>query len=304
MRTRCYQPSDFRPVFKLINAAAETDRTRRISEQALRSELASPAAYEETAVAVDSSGNPVGFSWWEVSDEPARVGVQGWVHPQYRGQGAGSALLEAVETYARQRFNVPVNVMMRTYDDIPDAQALAQSSGYSQVRKFYVMHTSLVGQTYERPIPPGIEIRAFQSAELEQLVAADNDIFAEHWGTLPRSVEMWRHHMIELRQHDPTLWLIAWAGDRIVGECLCNASQEAGPTDGWVSVVGVRKDWRGTGVAQAVMAQGLTALQWTGYTSASLYVDAENIAAFRLYRSLGMEVTRTRLHYAKTITTG
>jgi mycothiol synthase len=107
--------------------------------------------------------------------------------------------------------------------------------------------------------------------------------------------------MVERRPHDPKLWTIAWAGDRVIGECLCHTSMVGGPNDGWVSIVGVQREWRGRGLGRALLARGLQKLQEVGFETASLNVDAENSAAINLYRSLGMDVLRTRLHFAKTI---
>jgi ribosomal protein S18 acetylase RimI-like enzyme len=154
--------------------------------------------------------------------------------------------------------------------------------------------------------PPGIVLRAFRRDDLEPLVDANNAIFAEHWGSAPRTVDSWRRDMIERRPHDPALWIVASTPERegasqLVAECLSHASREGGPEDAWVSLVGVRREWRGRGLGRAVLAHGLRTLRDAGYATASLHVDAENTSAVNLYRSLGMDVTRTRLHFEKIV---
>src|SRR5262249_46891542 len=145
--------------------------------------------------------------------------------------------------------------------------------------------------------PDEVTLRAFQPGDLEKLVAADNAFFANHGGLQAESVESWKRRMLEGRPHDAALWIIAWAGNQVVGECLCNASQQDGPHDGWVSTLGVAPEWRRRGLGRAIMVQGLHVLQEKGFQTASLHVDADNTPALRLYRSLDMEIARTHVHF-------
>ncbi len=149
-------------------------------------------------------------------------------------------------------------------------------------------------------------MKPFSGPELEKLVEADNLFFKDHWGSQPVSVEVWRRRQIETRPHDPALWVIAWAADRhgdpqIVGECLGRASEQGGPHDGWIGIVGVHPDWRGRGLGRAVLVRGLRTLQRAGFERASLHVAAENDPALKLYRSQGMEAVRTRHFFRKVI---
>lgn len=299
MIIRPYGKEDFLAVFSLINACAEADRTRHVTREGLAVSLDS-ANPEETALITAYDGTLYAFAWWEAPTAHV-LKVEGWVFPEARRRGLGKALMRAAETYAQQRLG-GAQINTRTYEDLKDAVRLFQGRGYTLTRRFYQMRGELTAdRDFNLPVPETITFRAFDREHLDNLVEADNEIFSEHWGSYPRSVTEWEKHMFGERQHDPSLWVIAWHGDQIIGECLCGPSRDGGPEDGWVTIVGVRRSWRGRGLGRVLLAHGMKNLRDHGFKTASLHVDADNDAAVNLYRSLEMDVVRTRLHFGKYI---
>jgi mycothiol synthase len=301
---RNYRPEDHAATLALIQAAAQHDHTKKLNEQGFRNVWQrSPAAtrYEQAALVTDRDGMALGFCWWNAVTAE-HLAMDGWVHPRCRRRGVGTALLTAVDAYARRVGSGEIRITGRCYADIPGVQELYRLKGYSQVREFYTMAVTLTDHEFEAEIPPGIRLGTFASGNLEPLVEADNEFFAEHWGSQPRDLNTWREAMMVQRPYDPQLWTLAWDEDRIVGECLSHASLTDGPEDGHVAIVGVHREWRGQGLGRALLAQGLTRLREAGYKTARLSVDSENSAAVNLYRSLGMDVVRSILHFAKTVT--
>ncbi len=302
---RRYQPSDLWQAVDVINTAADADRIRRLlpahlQRMVMPDGVSTGSNSTPAAVATVDQDRVAGFIWWE-TDSPAARRFEGWVHPAWRRKGVGTALLTAVESFARERRQIPVTLYGRTYSDVPGAEVLFRRREYAEVRRFYMMSTPLLGRQFAADVPPGITLRMFRPDDLAALVEADNEIFAQHWGSHARTVAQWKRAMMETRPHDPALWVLAWDGDRIVGECLCHLSREGSPQDAWVSIVGVRREWRGRGLGQAVLAQGLRTLQRAGFHTAGLHVDTENTSAIRLYQRMGLTVARTRLHFAKTV---
>lgn len=303
MIVRTYDPSYFGAVLALIEAASDHDRTQRVSDGALRSvtfalNLSGQHPYETTAL-VFLEKYLAGFAWWERS-APHQIKFDGWVHPAHRRKGAGTALLVAVERYAREQIH-GATIQSRNYEDIPGVAEMFARRGFALARRFHVMTTTLTGRTFHVQPPPGVCFRTFERENLDALVEADNQFFVGHWGSEPRSVNSWARNMLEMRPHDPALWVIGWQGNEIVAECLCHLSREAGPKDGWVSTLGVHPAWRGRGLGRAILIAGLQKLQEAGYETASLNVDSENISAVNLYRSVEMDVARTRLHFSKLV---
>jgi mycothiol synthase len=302
IKVRPYRAADLSAALEVINAAAQADHTRRITEAVFRRAWAGPTYYDRAAVAFADTDRPAGFIWWD-RDQSQSWRLEGWVHPACRRRGVGTALLIAAESAARAQEALPITLTGRVYSDIPGGETLFRQRGYSEVRRFYLMSLSLAGRRF-MPVeaaPPGVTLRTFQEQDLAALVEADNAIFAGHWGSHARTVQAWRREMQESRPYDPSLWLLAWENDRVVGECLCHQSREAGPTDAWISILGVQADWRGRGLGRTLLVQGLHLLQRAGFTSASLHVDAENAPALSLYGSVGMEIARTRVHFARQI---
>ena len=76
-----------------------------------------------------------------------------------------------------------------------------------------------------------------------------------------------------------------------------NARYEAddevtGRREGWIMTLGTLAEWRGRGVASALIIASLTAFADVGFTHGALGVDGDSpTGAGRLYRSLGFQVT-------------
>jgi mycothiol synthase len=298
MHTRPYRPSDFDAAFAVIDLANRVNQTWRENPDQLRQQLADSSDLFGCILVEGEQNTLVGVITWQ------RTGtdyyIDGWVHPKHNGTGVGTALLRAMEHEVRKRFK-RASISTRTLANIPGVESLFTGEGYHIVRRFYVMTTSLIGRTFDVPLPSGISIRPVSPDHLEALVSADNEIFADHWGWHALPIEEWTRRYIVDRPHDPALWVIAWDEFGIVGECLGHASLVGGPRDGWLAVVGVREAWRGCGLGGAVLARGFQRLQQGGYVTASLSVDTENPPAIGLYRKFGMEIARTRLNFQKII---
>lgn len=294
---RKYKPEDQHAVLALINAAVQADNSRQVSVRGFEAVMNSPEGRDQSALLFSREGELAGFIWWGAS-LAGIVNCEGWVHPDHRRKGYGTALLTAVEAHVRRWLPGGI-IHAKSYDDIAGIEPLFFRKGYHVARRFFRMSTGLIGRTFSIPDVAGVTFRTFSREDLEPLVDADNDMFSTHWGSTYRSVTAWRQEMIETRHHDPKLWIIAWEGDTIAAECLCHASRDGGPKEGWVSALGVRAAYRGRGLGRAMLLMGMAALQQADYHTVSLHVDADNNTAVNLYRSVEMDVIRTRVHYSK-----
>jgi mycothiol synthase len=311
MIIRSYRPTDLDAVIDLIAAAAKQDRTRPLTPEAFERTWAGYAptpdqvTYEESAVVTERSGALQGFAWWAVESAAEADGVklrlEGWVAPIWRRRGVGTALLTAFDAYARENVRGVARLLGRGFADVPGLEALFRLKGFTLARTFYTMRGPLQGRVFTADIPAGVTLRAFSTGDLDQLVDADNAIFQDHWGAKFRSVERFRLQLIETIPHNPRLWVLAWANDKLVGECLCHAGVGEPPNEGNIAHLGVMREYRGRGLGRALLAAGMQRLADLGFDHATLAVDAENPHAVNLYRSLGMDVIRERLHFEKII---
>src|SRR6476646_10816920 len=138
MSTRPYSAADFEAVFAVIEAATQANHTWREDPVQLRAQLAHSGDLSGCMLALDDRHRLTGLITWQCTGTDYLI--EGWVHPEHSGKGAGTALLHAVEHEARQRFK-RATISTRTLADVPDVESLYTSQGYKVVRRFYVMTT-------------------------------------------------------------------------------------------------------------------------------------------------------------------
>ena len=84
---------------------------------------------------------------------------------------------------------------------------------------------------------------------------------------------------------------VAVSNGMIVGYALCEDRYRGDATIGHISTLGVRRLYRGRGIATALLSTVLSTFQEAGYTAARLGVDADSpTGATRLYEKAGMAV--------------
>ncbi|HUP27415.1 MAG TPA: GNAT family N-acetyltransferase, partial [Chloroflexia bacterium] len=103
------------------------------------------------------------------------------------------------------------------------------------------------------------------------------------------------------------LWKVAWEGDQVAG-MVRNFIDEAANKRfnrkrGWTENISVRRQWRKTGVAKALIAASFRMHKELGMTEAALGVDSENPnGARQLYESMGFKTVKTFTAYRKAMT--
>jgi ribosomal protein S18 acetylase RimI-like enzyme len=135
--------------------------------------------------------------------------------------------------------------------------------------------------------PDGIAIRPYRhDADVRPVYDAIEEAFEDHWGHEPYPLEI---HAEEMGRADPMLAPIATVAGVVVGAAVGRVMEGAG----WIDVVGVRRAWRGRGIAKALLRRAFEGFASLGVTRVLLNVDAESpTGATRLYESLGMHVRR------------
>ena len=140
----------------------------------------------------------------------------------------------------------------------------------------------------------------------ERVRLAHNEAFADHWGSQPQAPEAWRSWFTGGRSFRGGWSFVVRDGDEVAGYAL-SAAHEAdwavwGFTEGWTQVLGVRRPWRGRGVATALLSASMHAFAAAGLDHAGLDVDAENWSgAVSLYTGLGYQVIHRSAFWAKDV---
>ncbi|HEU5440825.1 MAG TPA: GNAT family N-acetyltransferase [Ktedonobacterales bacterium] len=232
----------------------------------------------------------------------------GAVHPDHIGRGLGTYLLRVEETRAREHAvpalpdeKVSLTFWISTFNQ--PALRLAAREGYAPVRRFWRMRLRLDDVPPEPPVwPEGIVPRTFVPGRDEQTVyEALRTAFADHWGAAIPPFDEWLARYVQQEGFDPSLWLIAMAGDAIAGLALCRPYVEMG----WVDDLGVLPAWRHRGLGLALLRAAIAEFWRRGERTVGLGVDAANpTGATRLYERAGMRAYQAWDVYEKVLHEG
>jgi ribosomal protein S18 acetylase RimI-like enzyme len=154
-------------------------------------------------------------------------------------------------------------------------------------------------------LPGGLQLRPVRPEQYQAILQASNEAFADHWGNTTTSWEEFEG-WIKHPDTDTLLWHVAWDGAEIAGMVFGVIPRaenvEYQRRRGMLVNVGVRRPWRGRGLARALLAHAMRALQTRAITEAVLDVDTENTSgALRLYESLGFAPIRRVATYRKEL---
>jgi mycothiol synthase len=242
-------------------------------------------------VAVDGAGTVVGYGQ-VTRDEEDVAASWGVVHPAHRGCGVGAALLDRIEARALELVAGEPGARFRHAVNAGDeaAAALLTARGLRLVRHFWHMCIDLPAEVDAGRPPRGIDILEPRVPDdLRAVHAVLDRAFADHWDHHHEPFDRWAEDRAQGADYDPALWRLAWEDDLLVGALTAVVLEE----NGWVSLLGVRADRRGRGIAAALLRHAFAAFAARGVRSALLAVDAENpTGATALYESVGMSVVK------------
>lgn len=294
-------PSDMPALCELINEGNVYDGLRMaMGVDEVREDVGPPMTdlATDTLGAFDGSAL-VGAIWnqhlpSEVAQQ--RCYVSGTVHPKYRGRGIGCELM----TWGTARGDALLDsgtdelgrfVRAQALDGVHDAHRLMHRFGLTPVRYFDELVITLdeIG-----PIPDVAEISIIpwpteRSAEIREV---KNASFESHWGSAPASEEVWRQTSTGFGARTDLSFVAVDRHNAIVA-LLLSYRYEAddavlGYAQGHIDKVGTLSEWRGRGIASALILTALHRYREIGLTHAALDVDSDSpTGANRLYSAIG-----------------
>ena len=311
LKLRSVQWSDVEAVAQLIYDVCEADgdTTVAVTPEELKLEWQTPGFdLERDAFVVETrDGRIVGFEEFNNRHMHATLETDGYVHPNFTGNGIGTALLRTVEKRAYEEMNLAesdLRVSLRSTIDGRDQAShdLHKKEGYAPLRFHWRMEINLTVPPTSANFPDGIELRPFVKDEHARAVLdAQNESFRDHWGSHAISFEPWELRKFGREDFDPTLWLIAWDGAQIAGFSQNRYRMGIG----WIGTLGVRRPWRKRGLGEALLLHSFGEFYKRGTKTIGLGVDAQNpTGATRLYQKVGMRAVSEFLTYEKELRSG
>ena len=260
---------------------------------------------------VDGQGIAYGRIWWDELAEGIRLfHPYGFLHPDWRGRGIGSAMWDAAEKRAREIAAGHPKEMLKFLQSEPfDTEkalvTLLKSRGYKPARYETHMVRDLSEPFPPSSLPPGFEVRQVKPEHVRPIFEASNEAFRDHWGVRDQSEEEYQSQL-ESPDFHPELWKVAWAGDQIASVIhnFIDADENAQykRKRGYTEGICTRRPWRKQGLARALLIQSMQMFKEMGMTETALSVDSQNISgAFRLYESVGYHKVKQQTIYRKPL---
>jgi mycothiol synthase len=260
-----------------------------------------------TQIVLAPGGSVAGYiDVWDLNALHVRKHSLGYVHPDHTGRGIGTYLLRwSIEHAMRDVNQAPHGARVVLQQGINTTNQIAHdllvTNGFSPVRYTYRMRIDL-NQPVSPVVPEGVTIRPVAPGEEREALCVAFDSFQDHWGAVQEPFEEYFKRHMYLIEHDqtfdPSLWLAARVGDRLVGISMCYPNIEEDPEMGWVGTLGVLRSWRKKGLGLALLQTSFAVFQEHGKPRAGLGVDAESLTgALSLYEKAGMQVWRRNCTY-------
>ena len=255
----------------------------------------------------------------EVRDErhpPVVIYCELKEHPQYEHLGLGELLLawaeeRALQSVSRCPEGSQVELMTGLTNEYPRWKKIYETCGFIWRRRELRMAIHFSEDQKPPQLPDKIKIRTYQK-EKDSLAVyqADDKAFEDHWGFVKpineeEGYRLWKHSMEEDERFDPDYWLLALEDENIAGICLCFPRMYSHPEMVYVENLGVLRDFRRRGIAQALMHQTFFDAWRKGKKGVCLHVDSQSLTgAVKLYEGVGMKPDQTLDFYSKVLRPG
>ncbi|MEW6586239.1 MAG: GNAT family N-acetyltransferase [Nitrospirota bacterium] len=232
----------------------------------------------------------------------------GFLHPDWRGKGIGSAMWAAGENRLREIAaghpkETPKFFQSEPFETEKALIALLESRGYQPARYETHMVRDLSEPFPEAPMPPGLEVRPVKPEQYRHIFDASNEAFRDHWGARDESEEVYQAGL-EDPNFLPELWKVAWNSDQMAG-VVHNFVDEKENAEykrkrGYTEGICVRRPWRKQGLARSLIVQSMKMFKDMGMAETALSVDSQNLSgAFRLYEWCGYRKVKQQIIYRK-----
>lgn len=190
-------------------------------------------------------------------------------------------------------------------DGSNDESAIRNIGGFEASAWSAVMVRPHLRNIPDAPLPAGVETRPVEDGHLRAIWESDIEAFRDHHGYVEQDETDWERFRDEAG-HATALWRVAWAGGTVVGQVRTRVNEGEAEVRGrrraWTEDISTRREWRGKGVASALIASSLRQLASLGFDEAVLGVDLDNpTGALGVYERLGYQVVLRVTEYGRRL---
>ena len=245
-------------------------------------------------------GEPVGSGFVAIMPQRPELPITLiTVHPETRGRGAGTALYAAVSDWTREHGLSELEAVVS--DDDLESLAFAERRGFVEGRreKGVALHLSEIDPPPVEP-PEGIEIVSW--AERPDLARGIYEVALEASpdvpgceDEIPEPFEDWLVNDMQGSGDKPEATFLALAGDEVVGYAKFSLTA-ARPKTAHHDLTGVKRAWRGRGIARALKATQIRWAKENGYEDLQTRNDERNAPIRHLNREFGYRPTVGRIY--------
>ncbi|MCS4275017.1 ribosomal protein S18 acetylase RimI-like enzyme [Mycetocola sp. BIGb0189] len=295
--------ADLPAILELDRAVEAVDDPRHVTTlEALTVDFAASGFDPEhdSLLAETADGTVIAYGTSHAEPEASSVvkaHIPGSVHPDHRGRGLGTALLDWQEARAAQHLaaselSVPGWFSTGASEHATSPRGFLTSRGYGERRWWMELTRDLGAPIPELPLHADVRLEPLTDNLSEATRLAFNDSFRDHWGSQPTNQEDWEKYGSVSTLRGDLSALAVTPENEVAALVIVSVDpaqwEAAGYTYGYIDLVATRRDWRGKGLAKSLLAQVLRNLKAEGLERAALDVDSESpTGALRLYQSVG-----------------
>jgi GNAT superfamily N-acetyltransferase len=308
--------SDYPKIVEIFNACKEIDgieHTLNEEDIAHNYEHLERSDPFTDMVFAEVDGETIAYSrvgWYQESQGDYIYYALGWIHPDWRRKGIGTAILKHNERRLREiaaeHPDSAIKWFQNDHNDVQvDVAALLKGNNYEPVRWGYEMTRPIGDPVPEAPMPAGLEVRLVKKEHYRLIHEAANEAFRDHWGHSESTEEDYQR-WLAWPHINPKLWKVAWDGDQVAGMVLNwsnpEETKEYGRKRGWTDPICVRGPWRRHGLARSLLVQSVLMFREIGFDETALGVDTQNPNhALNLYEGVGYKMVRKGITYRKRL---
>lgn len=252
----------------------------------------------EHAFFVAGEDEPIGVGWAALTHSRPLPEARILVLEEHRRRGLGTALYRAVSGWAAERGHRELEARVR--ETHPAGIEFAEHRGFVEVGRDQGLVLDLTtAAAPEVELPAGIEIVSW--AERPDAAEGLYAVYCEAIPDVPGEEEseiepydVWMRVHMRGPTDDPRATFVAYERDEVVGFSKF-ALTKAEPTTAFHDLTGVRRAWRGRGIAGALKATQIRWAKERGYERLMTQNEERNAPIRRLNERFGYRLGTARL---------